>query len=128
MSSSIVKSAFPSFNEVLSSQLQNLRGEINEKEINVTSRWSAFSTLLRKQVNGLWFCLVYCVTCCFKGHRKPTLHQSTAWDMMEAGLLPRPRMSHGSCFTSKFYIVNETSDSEDRTSRGKFIQIMIIRI
>ena len=109
---------FPSFSEVLSRQIQNLKSEFDgkvekmetrkpviaaptpapqmskENEITDTSRccfintWSTFTTLLRKQINRL--------------------HQSTALDVMDNGLLPKPRL-HSLCNAkSKAFIKNGT--------------------
>ena len=110
---------FPTFSEVLSRQIQNLKSEFDgkvekmetlkptivaptpapqmskENEITDMSRccftntWSTLSTLLRKQINQL--------------------HQSSALDVMENGLLPKPRLHSPCAATSKISIVTETS-------------------
>ena len=128
---------FPSFSEVLSRQIQNLKNEIagkvektetqqpvivapcsarvpasqmlKENEITDTSKscftntWSTFTTLLRKQINRL--------------------HQSTALDVMENGLLPRPRLPSLCTATSKISIVKETSGE---TSKPRPLHDVII--
>ena len=116
---------FPSFSEVLSRQIQNLRSEFDGKvekmetlkpaiidptpapqmlkqnEITDASRccftntWSTFTTLLRKQINQL--------------------HQSTALDVMENGFLPKPRLHSRCAATPKISIVKETSEETSKS-------------
>ena len=124
---------FPTFSEVLSSQIQNFKSEFDGKMEKMenpkpaivaqapapqmpkqndltdasrccfTNTWSTFSTLLRKQINRL--------------------HQSTALDVMENGLLPKPRLHSRCAATSKISIVTETSG--ETTNPGLLHDVLV---